>query len=75
MNEENLAAIAVARCGQDDLPREPLDAMESNAGCGEEDTLGRLGTPECALLGKVCFENDGGISHRISQYEATLEDY
>ena len=26
---------------------------------------------ECAKLGKVCFENDGGVSHRISQYEAS----
>ena len=26
---------------------------------------------DCAVMGKVCFENDGGLSHRISQYQAT----
>ena len=26
---------------------------------------------ECEKIGKVCFQNDGGLSHRISQGEAT----
>ena len=29
---------------------------------------------ECDTLGKVCYSNDQGLSHRISQGTATLED-
>ena len=29
---------------------------------------------ECDTLGKVCYSNDHGLSHRISQGTATLED-
>ena len=72
MNEENLAAIADARCGQDDLPSEPLDAIESNAGRGGEDTLGRLGTPECVLLDKAAAACDAHVS--MEPWEARVRN-
>ena len=72
MNEENLLAIADARCGQDDLPSEPLDAIESNAGRGEEDTLGRLGTPECVLLDKAAAARDAHVS--MEPWEARVRN-
>ena len=30
--------------------------------------------PDCARLGKVCYENDGGFSHRLSQGTLTARD-